>query len=156
MESTHPKVVGYTEVLNGSATVGPRVAVVGAGGIGFDVSEFLTHATSPTLDATAWMAEWGVGDPAIARGGLVERVEAPSPREVFLLQRKTSRPGAGLGKTTGWVHRAALQHKHVQMIPGVSYTRIDDAGFAIEVEGQGPRTLAVDNVVICAGQESAP
>jgi 2,4-dienoyl-CoA reductase (NADPH2) len=149
----HHKVVGYTEVLNGSVTVGSRVAVVGAGGIGFDVSEFLTHATSPTLDAAAWMAEWGVGDPATARGGLIERAEAPSPREVFLLQRKTSRPGAGLGKTTGWVHRAALQHKQVQMIPGVSYTRVDDAGLTIDVEGQGPRTLAVDNVVICAGQE---
>jgi 2,4-dienoyl-CoA reductase (NADPH2) len=150
----HPMVVGYAGVLDGSAAVGSRVAVVGAGGIGFDVSEFLTHASSPALDAEAWRAEWGVGDPADFRGGLVERRGTDSPREVFLLQRKSSRPGAGLGKTTGWVHRSALQHKQVQMIPGVSYKRIDDAGLLIQTQDSGERLLAVDNVVICAGQES--
>jgi 2,4-dienoyl-CoA reductase (NADPH2) len=150
----HPMVVGYASVLEGSVAIGPRVAVVGAGGIGFDVSEFLTHSSSPALDAQAWRAEWGVGDPATSRGGLVQRVGADSPREVFLLQRKTSRPGAGLGKTTGWVHRAALQHKQVQMLPGVSYKRIDDAGLLIDTPDSGERLLAVDNVVICAGQES--
>jgi 2,4-dienoyl-CoA reductase (NADPH2) len=150
----HPSVVGYAGVLDGSARAGERVAVIGAGGIGFDVSEHLTHDASPARDLQAWMAEWGVGDPAAARGGLVQRVGRPSPRKVYLLQRKNSRPGAGLGKTTGWVHRASLQHKQVQMIPGVAYRRIDDAGLHIEVAGEGERTLAVDTIVLCAGQES--
>ena len=149
----HPSVVGYTALLNGSAHAGDRVAVIGAGGIGFDVAEFLTHTSSPALDVDAWMAEWGVGDPARARGGLVERRGTPSPREVYLLQRKKSRPGAGLGKTTGWVHRASLQHKGVQMLPGTRYDRIDDDGLHITVEGEGARVLAVDTIVICAGQE---
>jgi 2,4-dienoyl-CoA reductase (NADPH2) len=130
------------------------VAVIGAGGIGFDVCEFLTHASSPALDPAAWRAQWGVGDPAEHRGGLVTRSDEPSPREVYLLQRKTSRLGSGLGKTSGWVHRAALAHKQVKQLAGVEYKRIDDAGLHIEVSGEGPRILAVDTVVICAGQES--
>src|SRR5690606_7001819 len=100
---------------------GDRVAVVGAGGIGVDVSEFLTHLDSPTLDLEAWRAEWGVGDPEESRGGLRTPVPEPSPREVYLVQRKTSSIGRGLGKTTGWVHRAALRAKGVRQITGASY-----------------------------------
>jgi 2,4-dienoyl-CoA reductase (NADPH2) len=149
----HPKVLGYTEVLDGSRTAGEKVAVIGAGGIGFDVSEFLTHRHSPTLDRDAWMAEWGVGDPVLNRGGLVPREGEPSPRQVWLLQRRTSRLGAGLGKTTGWVHRASIAHKGVKLVPGANYTKIDDDGLHVEIAGEGARVLDVDHVVICAGQE---
>ncbi|MBI5310606.1 MAG: FAD-dependent oxidoreductase [Actinobacteria bacterium] len=145
----HPMVIGYADVLGGTP-VGERVAVIGAGGIGFDVCEFLTTEGSPTLDLPEWRREWGVGDPA-ERGGLGEPQAAPSPRTVHLLQRKTSKPGAGLGKTSGWVHRAALAAKKVDMLAGVQYERIDDDGLHITV-GEESRTLAVDNVVICAGQ----
>ena len=150
----HPKVIGYGELLDGSRSAGEKVAVIGAGGIGFDVAEYLTHDRSPTLDREQWMAEWGVGDPVLHRGGLITRHGAPSPREVWLLQRSSTRLGAGLAKTTGWVHRASIQHKGVHLLPGVSYSRIDDAGLHIEVAGEGSQLLAVDNVVICAGQES--
>ncbi len=150
----HPKVVGYADVITGAVTLGQSVAVIGAGGIGFDVSEFLTHDTSPTLDLQAWQREWGVTDPELADGGLVKGEHEPSPRKVYLLQRKTTKVGAGLGKTSGWVHRAALQHKGVEMIGGAAYTRIDDAGLHITVDGVvGERVLDVDHVVICAGQE---
>lgn len=145
----HPSVLGYAEVLRG-APVGERVAVIGAGGIGFDVCEFLTTESSPTLDLSEWRREWGVGDPAV-RGGLGEPHAAPSPRTVHLLQRKTSKPGAGLGKTSGWVHRAALAAKGVELLAGVEYERIDDDGLHIKA-GDGSRTLAVDSIVICAGQ----
>jgi 2,4-dienoyl-CoA reductase (NADPH2) len=148
----HPKVVTYHEVLDGSRAVGEKVAVIGAGGIGFDVSEFLTHRDSPSLDVEKWMAEWGVGDPVVNPGGLVKRQGEPSPREVWLLQRKTSRLGGGLGKTSGWVHRASIQHKGVHLVPGASYTKIDDAGLHIDLAGEGSQLLEVDNVVICAGQ----
>ncbi|MDQ8045368.1 MAG: NADPH-dependent 2,4-dienoyl-CoA reductase [Solirubrobacteraceae bacterium] len=149
----HPKVVGYADVITGAVTLGERVAVIGAGGIGFDVSEFLTHeGVSPTLDLEAWQKEWGVTDPELADGGLAKGEHAPSPRKVFLVQRKTTKVGAGLGKTSGWVHRAALQHKKVEMIAGASYTRIDDAGLHLEVDGVA-RVLEVDHVVVCAGQE---
>ncbi|MEA2169810.1 MAG: 2,4-dienoyl-CoA reductase [Solirubrobacteraceae bacterium] len=144
----HPSVLSYADVLGG-APVGARVAVVGAGGIGVDVSEFLV---SHTVDRDEWMAEWGVGDPAEAAGGLVAPHVEPPARQVYLLQRKTSKVGAGLGKTTGWVHRAALNQKGVEQISGVSYDRIDDAGLHITVGGTS-RVLEVDNVVICAGQE---
>jgi 2,4-dienoyl-CoA reductase (NADPH2) len=150
----HPKVAGYAEVLDGRRVVGAKVAVIGAGGIGFDVSEFLTHSQAGSLDPEAWMAEWGVGDPAEHRGGLVKRHGEPSPREVWLMQRKTSRLGAGLGKTTGWVHRASVQHKGVQLVPGAAYTRIDDAGLHVELAGEGEKLFDVDDIVICAGQES--
>ena len=149
----HPKVAGYTEVLDGRRPVGARVAVIGAGGIGFDVSTFLTHSHGASLDPEAWMAEWGVGDPATHRGGLVTRRGEPSLREVWLLQRRTSRLGAGLGKTTGWVHRAEIAHKGVQLVPGAAYTKIDDAGLHVELAGEGPKLFEVDDVVICAGQE---
>ncbi|MBO9534355.1 MAG: NADPH-dependent 2,4-dienoyl-CoA reductase [Solirubrobacteraceae bacterium] len=155
----HPKVVNYVDVLTGAKPVGERVAVIGAGGIGFDVSEFLTHDTSPTLDLEAWQREWGVTDPEREPGGLTKGIHEGSPRSVHLLQRKTSKVGAGLGKTSGWVHRAALQHKGVEMLGGVTYRSIDDAGLHITVgadkDGKGGerRTLEVDTVVLCAGQE---
>ena len=151
----HPSVVSYLEVLNGSRTVGRRVAIIGAGGIGFDVAEFLAHdGPSTALDREAWRREWGVGDPSDARGGVagVRAQPAPPAREITLLQRKTGKPGAGLGKTTGWIHRTALKMKRVQMVGGVRYDRIDDAGLHITIADQ-PQTLAVDTVVLCTGQE---
>jgi 2,4-dienoyl-CoA reductase (NADPH2) len=151
----HPSVVSYLEVLNGSRTVGRRVAIIGAGGIGFDVAEFLAHdGPSTALDREAWRREWGVGDPSDARGGVagVRAQPAPPAREIMLLQRKTGKPGAGLGKTTGWIHRTALKMKRVQMLGGVRYDRIDDAGLHITIADQ-PQTLSVDTVVLCTGQE---
>ncbi|MFG1639291.1 FAD-dependent oxidoreductase [Amycolatopsis sp. NPDC049252] len=148
----HPKVLSYVDVVRHGKPVGDRVAVIGAGGIGVDVSEFLTHTDSPALDLDAWMAEWGVTDPEQAPGGLAEPKPEPSPRQVYLLQRKKSGIGAGLGKTSGWVHRAALKAKGVERIPGVTYDRIDDAGLHITVDGRA-RLLEVDTVVVCAGQE---
>ncbi|MEC3978836.1 NADPH-dependent 2,4-dienoyl-CoA reductase [Amycolatopsis sp. H20-H5] len=148
----HPKVLSYVDVVKHGKPVGARVAVVGAGGIGVDVSEFLTHQDSPSLDLGAWMTEWGVTDPEQAAGGLGVPRPEPSPRQVFLLQRKKSGIGSGLGKTSGWVHRAALKAKKVEQIPGVGYERIDDAGLHFSVDGR-QRVLDVDTVVICAGQE---
>ncbi|MGW3999798.1 FAD-dependent oxidoreductase [Amycolatopsis sp. NPDC004772] len=148
----HPKVLSYVDVVKHGKPVGARVAVIGAGGIGVDVSEFLTHTASPALDRAAWMAEWGVTDPEQAAGGLGTPQPEPSPRQVFLLQRKKSGIGAGLGKTSGWVHRAALKAKRVEQLPGVTYDRIDDNGLHITVDGK-PRVLDVDTVVVCAGQE---
>ena len=148
-----PNVHGYADVLLGRATIGARVAVVGAGGIGFDVSEFLTHADDhDSLHRDEWLREWGVGDPAVARGGLVTPVRPATARQVFLLQRKTSKVGAGLGKTSGWVHRSTLAARGVETLRGVTYERIDDDGLHITVAGR-PRLLEVDDVVICAGQE---
>ncbi|RSD25729.1 NADPH-dependent 2,4-dienoyl-CoA reductase [Amycolatopsis eburnea] len=148
----HPKVLSYVDVVKHGKQVGARVAVIGAGGIGVDVSEFLTHADSPALDLDTWMAEWGVTDPEAAPGGLTERKPEPSPRQVYLLQRKKTGIGSGLGKTSGWVHRAALKAKRVEQLPGVSYERVDDDGLHITVDGT-PRLLEVDTVVVCAGQE---
>lgn len=151
----HSSVVSYVDVLRGGCAVGKRVALIGAGGIGFDVAEFLTHeGTSTALDKQAFFKEWGVVDPADARGGVAPDGPnpAPSPREVFLVQRKTGKPGAGLGKTTGWIHRASLKMKQVQMIAGATYDRIDDQGLHITVD-ERPQLLEVDTVVICAGQE---
>src|SRR6187200_273074 len=163
----HPMVMTYAELVRGERTAGARVAVVGAGGIGVDVSEFLTSEHSATPDVDAWKAEWGVGDPAETRGGLTSPRPEPSPRQVVLLQRKSSSIGRGLGKTSGWVHRAALKTKGVEQVTGVvSYDRIDDEGLHVTVAlGQGKdagadgpateqRTYAVDSVVVCAGQES--
>ncbi|MDI9952643.1 MULTISPECIES: NADPH-dependent 2,4-dienoyl-CoA reductase [Rhodococcus] len=152
----HPKVLTYPEVVRGGKAVGQSVAVIGAGGIGVDVSEFLTHEHSPTLDLKEWKQEWGVTEPEAAAGALTTPIPEPSPREVYLLQRKSGRIGAGLAKTTGWVHRAALKNKGVQELSGVNYERIDDDGLHITfgAKRERPRTLAVDNVVICAGQES--
>jgi len=148
-----PHVLGYAAVLRG-APVGSRVAIIGAGGIGFDVAEFLVHqGHSPTEDLELWKREWGVGDPATVPGGLATtgpRPEAPA-REVHLLQRKAEKPGRGLGKTTGWIHRAALQMKAVQMRGGVSYDAVLPEGLQITT-ADGPEVLAVDTVVLCAGQ----
>ncbi|WP_020663281.1 NADPH-dependent 2,4-dienoyl-CoA reductase [Amycolatopsis benzoatilytica] len=148
----HPKVLSYVDVVRHGKPVGDRVAVIGAGGIGVDVSEFLTHTSSPALDRAAWMTEWGVTDPELAPGGLAAPKPEPSPRQVYLLQRKKTPIGAGLGKTSGWVHRAALRAKGVERISGVSYERIDDAGLHVRIDGK-PRLLEVDTVVVCAGQE---
>ena len=149
-----PNVHGYADVITGAAPVGRRVAIIGAGGIGFDVGEFLTHSgpTSEPQTREEWQREWGVGDPAVARGGLVTPERDEPPRQVFLLQRKTTKVGAGLGKTSGWVHRSTLANRGVETIRGVSYDRIDDAGLHITV-GERSRLLEVDDVVVCAGQE---
>lgn len=148
------RALGYIDVLNG-APVGKRVAIVGAGGIGFDVAEFLAHrGVSPTLDAALWRREWGVGDPAEVRGGLVEPAPEAPAREVWLLQRKAEKPGRGLGKTTGWIHRAALAAKGVKMIGGVSYERILPEGLVVR-RGGVEELIPVDSVVLCAGQVPA-
>ncbi len=149
-------VLSYIEVLKG-AEVGPRVAVVGAGGIGFDVAEYLTQAgDSPTLHLDEWLAEWGVADPERARGGLVPPEPAAPARQVVLLQRKSEKPGRKLGRTTGWIHRATLQAKGVKMLGGVNYERIDSDGLHVSTgaERADPRLIAADTVVLCAGQES--
>jgi len=141
----------YLEVLQG-APVGRRVAIVGAGGIGFDVAEYLvSNGHSATLDPEVWRREWGVGDPAESPGGLREPAPEAPAREVWLLQRKAEKPGRGLGKTTGWIHRAALAAKGVRMLGGVSYDRITDEGLWITRDGAA-QLLAVDDVVLCAGQ----
>ncbi|QIX28351.1 NADPH-dependent 2,4-dienoyl-CoA reductase [Nocardioides sp. JQ2195] len=156
----HAKVVRYDEVLDGSVEVGRRVAVIGAGGIGVDVSHFLSDQSSDGSieDLDDWMAHWGVGDPAIHRGGLTEKKPRTSPREVWLLQRKTTPIGKGLAKTSGWAHRAVLKDSGVHLVPGVSYDEVDDAGLHITVtdkDGKVSRqVLDVDHVVLCAGQES--
>ncbi|KRF19317.1 NADPH-dependent 2,4-dienoyl-CoA reductase [Nocardioides sp. Soil797] len=151
----HAKVVRYDQVLDGSVQVGRRVAVIGAGGIGVDVSHFLTHSEG---DLDDWMAHWGVGDPSLHRGGLTEKKPRTSPREVWLLQRKTTAIGRGLAKTSGWAHRAVLKDSGVHLVPGVSYDRVDDAGLHITVTstsgGVTHEVLEVDHVVLCAGQES--
>ncbi len=151
--SDHAKVVSYLEVLTGRVKVGARAAIIGAGGIGFDVAEYLVHAgESSTLDKARWMAEWGVDPTFEARGSLVPARPEPPAREVWLLQRSPGKPGARLGKTSGWVHRAALKAKHVKMLGGVEYLGVDDAGLRIRVDG-AEQTLPVDQVVVCAGQE---
>ena len=147
------RVLSYSDVLKGAA-VGETVAIVGAGGIGFDVAEFLTHTgESPTENLDLWRAEWGVGDTEASRGGLAPPAPTPSTRAVTLLQRKAKALGKGLGKTTGWIHRASLRAKGVQMIGGASYERIDAEGLHITTDA-GPQLIAADTVVICAGQES--
>jgi len=150
------RAVSYIDILNGSVTAGPRVAVVGAGGIGFDVSEFLTVSDSPTLHPAEWMREWGVGDPAQTAGGLAAPQPEPPARQVTLLQRKPEKPGRRLGKTTGWIHRAALQAKGVKMIGGVNYERIDADGLHVSFGAarENPTLIAADTVVLCAGQLS--
>ncbi|MDY7787141.1 NADPH-dependent 2,4-dienoyl-CoA reductase [Burkholderia ubonensis] len=149
----HPKALGYLDVLRDGKDVGRSVAIVGAGGIGFDVAEYLTHSgDGASLDPEGFFAEWGV-DPAYGdAGGLREPQPEPAPRQVQLLQRKTSRVGDQLGKTTGWIHRAALKARGVRMSSSVTYRRIDDDGFHVAIDGV-EQTLPVDNVVICAGQE---
>ena len=151
----HPSVAGYVDVINGVVEVGPRVAIIGAGGIGFDVAELLAHAGKPSsLDIPGFMREWGIDMQLQVRGG-VENMEAEmeaSPRKIYLCQRKTEALGKGLGKTTGWIHRLGLMKRGVQMLGGCGYQRIDDDGLHLLVDGK-PRLLEVDNVIICAGQE---
>ncbi|MES2490080.1 MAG: NADPH-dependent 2,4-dienoyl-CoA reductase [Pseudomonadota bacterium] len=153
----NPKVLSYIDVLLHKKPVGKRVAVIGAGGIGFDVSEYLVQGGhSPTLHLDEWLKEWGVADPSIARGGVagVRPVIAPPAREVFLLQRKASKPGAGLGKTTGWIHRSTLKMKNVEMMGGVNYEAIDERGLLISFGEKREKAtlLEVDNIVLCTGQ----
>jgi 2,4-dienoyl-CoA reductase (NADPH2) len=150
----HPMVLSYAEAIRGKP-VGKIVAVVGAGGIGFDVSEFLVTGESPTLNLKEWKAEWGAADPQEARGALTTPIPAPAAREIYLLQRTKGPQGRGLGKTSGWVHRASLKAKGVTQLSGVNYERIDDEGLHISFgpDRERRRVLAVDNVVVCAGQE---
>ncbi len=152
----HPKVLSYIDVLRHRKPVGQRVAIIGAGGIGFDVAEFLVHdGPSPALDPAPWAAEWGIADPAQARGGLGTPHVTPPAREVTLLQRSPGKPGARLGKTTGWIHRTTLKQKNVRMMGGVNYERIGDEGLLIShgEKREDPTWLAVDHIVLCAGQE---
>lgn len=152
----HSKVLSYLDVLLERKPVGKTVAVIGAGGIGFDVSEYLVHQGVPTsLDREAFWKEWGIDTHLEARGGvagITPQPHAPA-RQVYLMQRKTSKVGDGLGKTTGWIHRTGLKNKQVKMLNGVEYLAIDDAGLHVRIGGGEPQVLAVDNVVICAGQD---
>lgn len=155
----HAKVISYADLLAGRATAGQKVAVIGAGGIGFDVAETLVHeGHSPSEDLPAWLREWGVSDPGTHRGGLAPEGPQPAPaaRQVWLLQRKAQALGKGLGKTTGWIHRSALKMKGVTMMGGVNYEKIDDEGLHISFgpSGENPTILPVDTVVLCAGQIS--
>ena len=149
----HPKVLGYLDVLRDKKPVGQTVALIGAGGIGFDTAEYLLHeGTSPSLDQAKFFAEWGVDTTFAHAGGLKPAHIEKTPRKVYLLQRKTSKVGDGLGKTTGWIHRTSLKNRQVEMVNGVTYRKVDDAGLHITV-GDKDMVLPVDNVVICAGQD---
>ena len=152
----HPMVITYVDAILQRKPVGQRVAVIGAGGIGFDVSEFITHSgLSTSQDREAFWREWGIDLTLEARGGVAgiqPEPHAPA-RQVYLLQRKASKVGNGLGKTTGWIHRTGLKNKHVQMISAVEYLKIDDLGVHIRVAEGEPQVLAVDTVIICAGQD---
>ncbi len=146
-------VLNYIDVLRDKSPVGARVAVVGAGGIGFDVAEYVTHqGVSPTLDLAEWQREWGVGDPSDVPGGLLEPAPPAPARAVTLLQRKAEKPGKRLGKTTGWIHRASLAARQVQMLGGVTYDAITPEGIVLGSD-KGQRLLEVDTVILCAGQE---
>jgi 2,4-dienoyl-CoA reductase (NADPH2) len=151
----HPKVVLYSDVLDGSVEVGRRVAVIGAGGIGVDVAHYLTH--DPTETTADWLAHWGVGDPAHGTGQEAGGLAAPTSREpvreVTLVQRKTSIIGKSLGKTSGWAHRAVLKQAGVTQVSGATYDLVDDRGLHLTVDGE-QRVIEVDHVVVCAGQES--
>jgi 2,4-dienoyl-CoA reductase (NADPH2) len=149
-----PEVLSYVDVLLGGRPVGRRVAIIGAGGIGFDVATFLAHGEAQNDEVTDFYGEWGI-DPNLSVRGGVETIE-PGPkssgREIWLLQRKTTRPGRGLGKTTGWAHRTGLSRRGVNMLPGVEYLGVEDGGLRIRT-ADGERLLEVDNVIVCAGQE---
>lgn len=151
----HAKVMSYLDVIRDGKPVGKKVAIIGAGGIGFDVAEFLTHSSDASTSIPTFMREWGVDMSLQARGGIEGITAEPtaSPREVYLLQRKASKVGNDLGKTTGWIHRAGLQKKGVNMMPGCEYVKIDDAGLHIRIDTE-ERILDVDNIIICAGQDS--
>ena len=147
----HAKVAGYSEIVMGRREAGKRVAIIGAGGIGFDVGEFLTHDGGHD-EIEAYCAEWGIDTQYRERGGIQPADGRPPPREVWLLQRKAGKVGEGLAKTTGWIRRTLLKKRGVRMIPGVRYEKIDDAGLHISVDGM-PQLLDVDTIVVCAGQE---
>ena len=151
----HPKVLNYLDVIGDKKPVGQKVAIIGAGGIGFDTAEYITHSGEATSqNIPAFMKEWGIDMTFGSRSG-IEGITAqpePSPREVYLLQRKTTRVGKGLGKTTGWIHRAGLAMKGVRMMPGCDYSHIDDQGLHITV-GDDPQILDVDTIIVCAGQD---
>ncbi|MFF4169546.1 FAD-dependent oxidoreductase [Streptomyces sp. NPDC001744] len=150
----HPSVVSYLDVLRDGAPVGERVAIIGAGGIGFDVAEFLTDGgEGASRDPETYFRQWGVDTSYENRGGLRAPERTAPPRQVHLLQRKSTKVGAGLGKTTGWIHRTELKHRGVTMVAGVTYDRIDDEGLHVTIDGEA-RLLPVDTVVLCAGQES--
>lgn len=151
----HSKVLTYLDVIKDKKTVGSSVAIIGAGGIGFDVAEYLTYEKpSLTLNKEQWLKEWGVDQSLQNPGGLLKEINhSQSPRQVYLLQRKEGKVGAGLGKTTGWIHRESLKHKKVKMMSQVQYDKIDDQGLHITVQGKSS-VLNVDHVIICAGQES--
>jgi len=152
----HPMVMGYLDTIMQRRELGKRVAVIGAGGIGFDVSEFITQqGESAALDNDLFWEEWGI-DPALeARGGIagVQANPHPPAREVYLLQRKVSKVGDGLGKTTGWIHRAGLKSRQVKMVNAVQYLKIDDQGLHVSIAEGEPQVLAVDNIIVCAGQD---
>ena len=151
--SDDPRVLSYVDVLAAHHPVGAKVAIIGAGGIGFDVAEYLVESPpSPATDIARWTRAWGVDMQLTQRGGLQKPAPEPPVREVWLLQRSEGRLGARLNKTTGWVHRATLKSKRVNMLAHAVYDRFDDAGLHISVAGTA-QTLPVDNVVICAGQE---
>ncbi|MFE9398816.1 FAD-dependent oxidoreductase [Streptomyces flavidovirens] len=153
----HPSVISYLDLLRDDAKAGDRVAVIGAGGIGFDVAEFLTDTSTDADDAASlspevFFARWGVDMEYGSRGGLQTPVRAPQTRTVHLIQRKATKVGAGLGKTTGWIHRTELKHRGVTMVAGATYDRIDDEGLHLTVDGE-QRLIPVDTVVLCTGQE---
>ena len=151
----HPKVLSYLDVLRDKKPVGEAVAIIGAGGIGFDVAEYLSHSGADSaLSPTQFLQEWQI-DPTMQQRGALQNIQAalpPSARQIWLLQRKDGMVGRNLGKTTGWIHRTTLKYKGVHMQGGVQYLKIDDAGLHIERNGQA-EVLAVDNVIVCAGQE---
>jgi 2,4-dienoyl-CoA reductase (NADPH2) len=150
----HPKVIVYNDLIAGRREAGNKVAIIGAGGIGFDVAELLSESNPAVYeDPQAFCREWGIDQEVRAEGGLTEACHSPSPREVWLLQRKTSKPGKTLGKTTGWIHRLSLRKRGVKMLSGVQYEKIDDAGLHI-IKDEKPQLLPVDNIIVCAGQES--
>ena len=146
----HAKIMTYVELIQQTKTAGQRVAVLGAGGIGFDVAEWLTHDGNGD-NQQSFYKEWGIDISAAHRGGITTPSNSPSPRQVYLLQRKKEKPGQRLGKTTGWIHRLSLKHKHVETLVGVTYVRIDDQGLHVLIDGN-LRVLEVDSVVLCTGQ----
>jgi 2,4-dienoyl-CoA reductase (NADPH2) len=146
----HAKVASYVDVVQGKRAAGPRVAIIGAGGIGFDVGELLTHGGGENDEL--FPREWGIDLGYANRGGVTAPQEPQSPRQVWLLQRKPGKVGEGLAKTTGWIRRTLLKRRGVTMVPGVAYERIDDAGLHIRVDGE-PQLIAADTIVVCAGQE---
>lgn len=149
--ANHPMVMSYLDVLKEHKPVGKRVAIIGAGGIGFDVAEYLVELEGLTTNLEKWLAHWGIDKDYRAPGALSAKKEVKAHREVFLLQRKTSKVGKGLGKTSGWIHRASLVNHHVKMMNGVTYEKVDDEGLHVSI-GDKQMLLAVDNVIVCAGQ----